>query len=117
MSSKDIPTVSGTIVEEEMVLSLGDLCRVCAVRREFIVELVDEGALEPAREPVTGANAPAPVSPASPDQWFFSGVSLKRTRTALRLHRDLGVNAAGAAVILDLLDEIERIRAHLNEQD
>jgi chaperone modulatory protein CbpM len=32
-------------------------------------------------------------------------------RCALRLERDLGVNLAGAALALDLLDELNRLRA------
>ncbi len=103
MSSKNDRVVSGTIVEEEVVLSLRDLCRVCSVRTEFVVELVEQGALEPAGEVL--------------EQWMFSGASLRRARTALRLHRDLGVNAAGAALILDLLEEMEQLRARLRDLD
>lgn len=107
--------VSGTIVEEELVLSLGDLCRVCAARTEFVVELVEEGALEP--ETGVEADAPPPALYASPEDWRFSGATLKRARTALRLHRDLGVNAAGVALILDLLDEMKQLRARLRALD
>jgi chaperone modulatory protein CbpM len=43
----------------------------------------------------------------------FSGCALLRARAALRLVRDLEVSVAGAALVLDLLDEIETLRARL----
>lgn len=101
MSDKDISFLSGTIVEETTELSLGELCRVCSVQMEFVMELVDEGAVEAARDET--------------NEWRFAGASVRRVRTALRLQHDLGVNAAGAALIMDLLDEIERLRARFIE--
>ena len=40
----------------------------------------------------------------------FSAIELRRARTAMRLQRDLGVNLAGIALILDLLDEVDTLR-------
>jgi chaperone modulatory protein CbpM len=40
-------------------------------------------------------------------------VSLRRIRCAERLEEDLGVNSAGAALVLDLLEELERLRTRL----
>jgi chaperone modulatory protein CbpM len=45
--------------------------------------------------------------------WRFSGVSLVRARSALRLQRDLGVNLAGIALALNLMEELERLRQQL----
>jgi chaperone modulatory protein CbpM len=42
--------------------------------------------------------------------WTFSGVAVTRIRTAHRLQQDLHVNLAGAALAIDLLEEIERLR-------
>ena len=36
-----------------------------------------------------------------------------RLRRMLRLHRDLGVNLDGAAIIVDLLERLERLEAEL----
>jgi chaperone modulatory protein CbpM len=47
-------------------------------------------------------------------QWRFSGSSLRRARLALRLSQDLEVNAPGVALALDLMDEIEELRARLH---
>jgi chaperone modulatory protein CbpM len=98
-SEKMLPQTSAIILEEQTGLTLADVCRACAVRAEFIVELVDEGVLAPqGREP---------------HRWRFSGVHLRRATVALRLQRDLGINLAGAALALQLLDEVEALRARL----
>jgi chaperone modulatory protein CbpM len=89
--------LSGIVLDEETVLSLGDLCNACSRHAEWVVELVDEGILQPA-----GRNQ---------EQWRFPGTSLQRARTAMRLQQDLQINLAGVALALDLLDEIESLRA------
>ena len=93
----------GFILEEQTELSLDDLCRACAVQPELIIELVHEGVLAPVDDSVRTA----------PDQWQFSGMHLHRARVALRLQNDLGVNLAGAALALELLDELEQLRTRL----
>lgn len=47
--------------------------------------------------------------------WRFSGKSLRRARSAHRLQRDLGLNLAGIALVLDLMDELEVLLAQLNK--
>jgi len=92
-------TLVGTILEEEVVLSLGELCRAAQLSAERVIELANEGIVEPIGR--------------SPEAWRFRGVSLRRIRCAQRLEEDLGVNTAGVALVLDLLDELERLRARL----
>ena len=94
-----ITQVTGLILEEQTELSLADLCRACAAEAERIVELVNEGVLTPVG--------------VAPDFWVFTGVHLHRARVALRLQNDLGVNLAGAALALELLDELDQLRARL----
>lgn len=89
----------GTILEEEVVLSLGELCRASQLSAERVIEMAEEGIIEPVGR--------------SPERWRFRGVSLQRIRCAQRLEDDLGVNAAGVALVLELLDELERLRARL----
>ncbi len=43
----------------------------------------------------------------------FQETCLVRVRSALRLHRDLGVNLAGIALALDLMEELENLRSQL----
>ena len=91
--------ITGFILEEQTELSLADVCRACAAQADRIVELVNEGVLAPAG--------------AAPDYWRFTGIHLHRARIALRLQNDLGVNLAGAALALELLDELDNLRARL----
>jgi chaperone modulatory protein CbpM len=46
-------------------------------------------------------------------EWRFSHVSIIRLRRAKRLERDLGLNAAGIALALDLMAEIETLKSRL----
>lgn len=96
-------TLVGKILEEDVELSLADLCRASQLPAERVIEWVHEGVVEP-----VGRN---------PQSWSFQGVSLRRVRCARRLEEDLGVNTAGIALALDLLDEIERLRARLSRLD
>ena len=91
--------LTGRIVENETRLTLRQLCNACAVRAEYIIELVDEGFIEP--------------SGVEKSHWCFSGVTIKRVQKAKRLQRDLGINLAGVALVIDLIDEIEHLRARL----
>ena len=54
----------------------------------------------------------APIG-ASPQEWRFTGASLRRARLALTLTRELEINAPGVALALDLMDEIAALRASL----
>jgi chaperone modulatory protein CbpM len=92
-------TLVGTILEEEVVLSLGELCRASRLSAERVIELAEEGVIEPIGR--------------APETWRFRGVSLRRIRCAERLEEDLGVNAAGAALVLDLMEELERLRTRV----
>jgi chaperone modulatory protein CbpM len=40
-----------------------------------------------------------------PEEWQFPATAVPRLRTVSRLMRDLGVNASGAALAVELLDE------------
>jgi len=87
------------IIETRREMSLPELCEVCTVTSERIVQLVDEGLVEPVgREPA---------------EWRFSGHSVRRVVVAERLSRDLRLNAPGAALVLDLLDEVTQLRQRL----
>lgn len=85
------------VLDEDYHLTLGDLCRICGITAEQVLALVEEGVIEPsAREP-----------------WRFQAISIRRVRCAYHLHRDLGINLAGAALAVELLEEIEQLRARL----
>jgi len=87
------------LIDEEKTFTLAELCRCFAVEAEQIEALVEHGILEPAGR--------------QGRHWCFSAGSLRRTRITLHLQRDLGVNLAGAALALDLLERIEELDARL----
>ena len=96
----DREILSGLLLDSESSLTLGELSRCCGVHAEFIVELVQEGIIDPLDR--------------DPASWRFTGLSLLRVNRALRLRRDLGINLAGIALAFELMDEIEQLRARLN---
>lgn len=99
MPRDPITLLTAELLDEEAGLTLAELCRACRLPAEQILELVEHGVLEPrGREPA---------------RWRFHSVSIRRARSALRLQHDLGVNAAGAALALELLEEIERLRTRM----
>jgi chaperone modulatory protein CbpM len=79
-------------------VSIDELCRICAVHTKYVLELIQEGIIEPA-------------AGSAPDTWRFTGLHVRQAKMASRLQRDLGVNLAGAALALQLLDELETLRA------
>ncbi len=96
MSLPDESFLIGEIFEEGPALSVNELTRMFAVEERRIVEWVEEGVIS--------------VLETDAAQWRFSGAQLRRARIALRLERDLGVNAAGVALVLELLEELEQFR-------
>jgi len=90
----------GQLVEEETVVTLDELCGACTVRSEEVVTLVREGVIDPVDGPLRSEAA---------ESWRFHVTSLRRVRTVVRLQRDLGVNLAGAALALELLDRIAEL--------
>jgi chaperone modulatory protein CbpM len=80
--------------------TVDELCLACNVKSEWVATLVEESIIEPAGE--------------TPSDWTFSSVAVVRVARAKRLECDLGLNAPGIALALDLLDEIDQLRASLN---
>jgi chaperone modulatory protein CbpM len=96
MPLPDETCLTGEILEESSALSVQDLERMFAVEQRRIFEWVEEGVIS--------------VLEIDAAEWRFSGAQLRRARIALRLERDLGVNAAGVALALELLEELEQLR-------
>ena len=99
----------GMLLDEQAELTLNDLCCACSSSAEWIIELVEEGALEPVILK-TDTNKPYDEQQ---NQWRFTGYSLQRAQTAMRLQRDLNINLAGIALALELLEEISTLQEQL----
>ena len=100
--------LNGILLDEQTELSLNDLCCACSRPAEWVIELVEEGVLEP-------------IDPNPPvyrqTQWIFSADALQRVHTAMRLQNDLGINLAGVALALELLDQIHTLETKLRIVD
>lgn len=84
------------VLMDEFRLELAEFARACGTTTIFVEELVQEGVLAP-REQAPG----------------FSGDEVVRVRRAVRLQRDFDASLPSVAVMLDLIDEVERLRTRL----
>lgn len=91
-------SLAAIFIEGEQTLTLADLSRGCELPAERIFDMIDYGIIEPIERDATGS------------RWIFSAECVPRLRTVQRLQRDLDVNLAGAALALELLDEVKSLR-------
>ena len=87
------------LIDDDVSLTLVELCQACNGSHELVTSLVLEGVLEPA-----GGH---------PQEWRFSGTALYRARLAQRLSRDLEINTPGIALVIDLMEQIQMLQAQL----
>ncbi|HEY0286613.1 MAG TPA: chaperone modulator CbpM [Pseudomonas sp.] len=78
-------------------LDMKEFCQVVDIPPDYVIEIVEHGILEP-----QGQN---------PEEWLFDIYSLSVAKRAAKLHHDLAMEWDGVALALDLLDELERVRA------
>jgi len=102
MNNDNGTALTGLIFDEATEITIVELCNVCSVDQQTINALIAEGILEPLGS--GGEKARLPYS------------SVRKTHTVVHLQRDLGVNLAGAALALDLLDQIDNLRAQLRRR-
>lgn len=98
MKDKEISVLSGVVMDDSQAVSLAELCQCCSLPAEQVISMIKQGIVEPIESRITISH------------WQFSGESALRIQTAVRLKRDLGVNLAGAALALELLDEVKSLR-------
>jgi chaperone modulatory protein CbpM len=91
--------LAGTVIDEQVEVTLEEISLYCSVRREQIVALVEEGVVEPK----SGART----------EWRFAGHSLNRAAKAIRLQRELDLDLSAVALVLDLLEQIDALRFRL----
>jgi chaperone modulatory protein CbpM len=96
MAQDDILT---GVVLDEVALTLEDLARACAVEPQWIVERVEAGLL--------GSASLKSV------EWRFASADLARARRIAALERDFDANQELAALVVDLIEEVGRLRERL----
>lgn len=80
--------------------TLEELARLAGVPPALVQRYLDEGLL-------------ASVAGNARTSWFFDDNTLFQLRRIQRLRHELGVNIAGVAVIHELLQQIEELKAEL----
>ena len=90
-----IKVYQGEITDEENDLTLLQLCNMTRLTPELIIEMVNEGILNPAGD--------------GKKVWRFSFSSVENACKVIRFQNDLNVNLAGAALALHLLVRIEQL--------
>ena len=96
MAEDDILT---GVLLDEVALTLEDLARACAVESQWIVERVEAGLL--------GSVSLKSV------EWRFVSADLVRARRLTALERDFDANQELAALVVDLIEEVGRLRGRL----
>jgi chaperone modulatory protein CbpM len=91
----------GEFLADDDWLRLDEICVRLSVERQWIIELVELGALDPCGD----GNEPG--------AWLFSRRELPRVIAMTRLVSDLGVNLTGAAIIVELVEERRRLLERL----
>ncbi len=79
------------------MLTEAQLCLELEIEREVLDRWIGDGWIVPATERASG----------------LADIDVARARLILELERDLGVNAAGLGIILDLIDQIHGLRLAL----
>lgn len=78
-------------------LDMKEFCQVVDMPPAYVIEIVEHGILEPQGK--------------KPDEWLFDTYSLSVAKRAAKLHHDLAMEWDGVALALELLDELEQVRA------
>jgi chaperone modulatory protein CbpM len=87
------PVMSSLIMQ----LTLHEFCQSAGLPQTVLLAIVEHGIVEP--------------SGPTPEQWLFDISTLAIAKRAFRLQTDLQIEWTGVALALQLLDELEHLRA------
>lgn len=85
------------MTEYDIEFGLTDICDELQVSEEVCVELVSCGIVNP---PGSG-----------PDEWAFDLTMVSLVRRAVRLRHELDLDWSGVAMVMNLMEEREQLRA------
>jgi chaperone modulatory protein CbpM len=95
---RDEDIVTGLVLEGRC-FTLEELCAACALEPDWFVRHIEEGLF------------PAPEGARS--EWRFSAIGLARARRMHAFERDFEAVPELAALVADLLEEMDALRARL----
>ena len=85
--------------DEDASLTLEELCSVCALERDWLVVRVREGLI--------------PAAGGTDAEWRFTTTTLARVRRMHEIERTYEAAPELAALVADLLEEMDELRARL----
>jgi chaperone modulatory protein CbpM len=91
-------TAKGELIDES-ALTLEELARACAVETEWVVEHIESGLLADGSRYVAN--------------WRFTSRDLTRARRLRQFERDFEAEPELAALVADLLEQVERLKGRL----
>ena len=94
------PTVLNAVPVGEGALSMDELAHACGVAPDWIVRHVEAGVFQGALQ-------------VELDEWRFSGADLVRARRILQVEQAFDANEDVAALVVDLGEELRRLKARL----
>jgi chaperone modulatory protein CbpM len=100
-NSNDGDVLRAQMLGDDDWLRIDEICARLSIEQQWIVELVELGALDP-------------HGGLEPSAWVFQRRELPRVLAMTRLVTDLGVNFTGAAIIVELVEERRRLQAQLH---
>ncbi|MBV9343423.1 MAG: MerR family transcriptional regulator [Gammaproteobacteria bacterium] len=86
------------VLDEGDWLAAGEICALCRIELHAMLELAEHGLLAPRL---------------TAEGWQVPAAALPRLRIVARLMRDLGVNASGAVLALELLETQQALERRL----
>ena len=86
--------MSSTLIVQ---LDMERFCEEAGIPATYVIEIVEHGIIEPQGR--------------TPDVWRFEDYGLAIAQRATKLHHDLEMEWEGVALALDLIEEVQQLRA------
>ncbi len=100
-------TVLDAVALEDAALTVDELATACSVHTRWVVERVESGLLGTARSTTSVTTTTVSAS------MRFHSAELRRARRLHALERDFDANPELAALAVDLMEEVDRLRRKL----
>lgn len=91
--------MSVTIIDNDNLLSFEEICRAIHADNDLIIQLIEYQIIHP--------------KGSSKKNWQFDHLCLKRARLARNFYYDLEINLAGIGLLIEMLEKIEALEAHV----
>ena len=96
----DKTIVTGVLLDENTTISIVEVCRSCRISEDELLEMIEHGLFE--------------LKIGHPKDMGVDHNVFRRIQSARRMQHDLGINLPGVVLVLELLDELERVHNELN---